>query len=239
VGIKYHRITGKTPHKEPYDPARARERAAVHAGDFLAHRQRQVERLAGAMGGVPPVVVSPYDAELFGHWWYEGPQFLEFLVRKVAFDQRTFRLATPGDYLRENPEQQVATPPMCSWGAGGYAAVWLDGSNDWIYRHLHQATARMIALARDYPSPDPLTGRALRQAGRELLLAQSSDWAFILKTGTVVDYAIRRTREHVLRFQRLHDQIRERSIDEGWLARVEARDNLFPEIDHRVWSPAI
>jgi 1,4-alpha-glucan branching enzyme len=239
VGIKYHRITGKTPHKEPYDPVRARERAAVHAGDFLVHRQRQVERLAGAMGDVPPVVVSPYDAELFGHWWYEGPQFLEFLVRKVAFDQKVFRLATPGDYLRENPEQQLGTPPLCSWGAGGYAGVWLDGSNDWIYRHLHKAAERMIALARDYPEPEALARRALNQAARELLLAQSSDWAFIMKTGTMVDYAIRRTREHVMRFTRLHDQIRAGRIDETWLDRVESRDNIFPELDYRTYSPAI
>jgi len=239
VGIKYFRITGKGGHKEPYDPWRARERAAAHAGNFMHNRERQIEHLASQMGGTRPIVVSPYDAELYGHWWYEGPQFIDFLVRKVAYDQKVFRLATPGDYLRENPEQQVATPPLCSWGAGGYAGVWLDGSNDWIYRHLHKAAERMIALARDYPEPDAATRRALNQAARELLLAQSSDWAFIMKTGTMVDYAIRRTREHVLRFTRLHDQIRARKVDHAWLAQVESRDNLFPEIDYRVYSPAI
>jgi 1,4-alpha-glucan branching enzyme len=183
-------------------------------------------------------VVSPYDAELYGHWWYEGPAFLDMLLRKVAHDTRILRLATPGDYLRENPEQQVATPPLCSWGAGGYAGVWLDGSNDWIYRHLHKAAERMIALARDYPHPDPLTTRALNQAARELLLAQSSDWAFIMKTGTMVEYAIRRTKEHLLRFTRLDDQIRAGQIDGNWLAHVEGKDNIFPEIDYRVYRPA-
>src|SRR5512142_2355570 len=161
VGIKYFRITGKTAHKEPYDPGH--------------NRERQIEHLSSRMGGVKPIVVSPYDAELYGHWWYEGPMFIDYLVRKTAFDQRVFRLATPGGYRRENPEQQLATPPLCSWGAGGYAGVWLDGSNDWVYRHLHKAAERMIGLARDFPSPDPLTRRALDQAARELLLAQSSD----------------------------------------------------------------
>ena len=239
LGIKYFRITGKGGNKEPYDPWRARERAAAHAGNFMFNRERQIEHLASRMGDVPPIVVSPYDAELYGHWWYEGPQFIDFLVRKVAYDQRVFRLATPGDYLRESPEQQVSTPPLCSWGAGGYAGVWLDGSNDWVYRHLHKAAERMIALARDYPEPDALTRRALNQAARELLLAQSSDWAFIMKTGTMVDYAIRRTQEHVLRFTRLHDQVRAGSVDPTWLAQVESRDNLFPEIDYRVYSPAL
>ena len=77
----------------------------------------------------------------------------------------------------------------------------------------------------------------LDQAGRELLLAQSSDWAFIMKTGTMVDYAIRRTKEHVLRFTRLHDQLRQKQVDPTWLAQVESRDNLFPEIDYRLWAP--
>jgi 1,4-alpha-glucan branching enzyme len=163
--------------------------------------------------------------------------FIDYLVRKVAFDQRIFRLATPGDYLRENPEQQLATPPLCSWGAGGYAGVWLDGSTDWIYRHLHTATERMIARARDHRDPGPLERRALDQAARELLLAQSSDWAFIMKTGTMVDYAVRRTKEHILRFLRLHDQVRGGNIDEPWLSYAEARNNIFPEIDYRVFRP--
>jgi 1,4-alpha-glucan branching enzyme len=235
VGIKYFRITGKGAHKAPYSPQRAAERAAEHAGNFMFNRQRQIEHLAGTMGGVRPIVISPYDAELYGHWWYEGPRFIDYLIRKVAFDQRTFKLATPGDYLRENPSQQLATPPLCSWGAGGYAAVWLDGTNDWIYRHLHKAAERMIALANEVREPTPLERRALDQAARELLLAQSSDWAFIMKTGTMVEYAIRRTKEHVLRFTRLHDQIRGHRIDEGWLAHVEGKDNIFPEIDHTIY----
>jgi 1,4-alpha-glucan branching enzyme len=238
VGIKYYRITGKTPHKEPYDPHRARERAAQHAGNFMFNRERQIEHLAGRMAGTRPIVISPYDAELYGHWWHEGPMFIDFLVRKVAHDQRIFRLATPGDYLRENPDQQLGAPPLCSWGAGGYAAVWLDGTNDWIYRHLHKAAERMVALAREFPEADGLRLRALNQAARELLLAQSSDWAFIMKTGTMVDYAIRRTKEHVLRFDKLHDQVRSGQLDEGWLSGVESRDSIFPEIDYRVYRPA-
>ena len=237
VGIKYFRITGKTAHKEPYSPQRAAERAASHAGNFMQNREKQIEHLASQMGGVRPMVVSPYDAELYGHWWYEGPAFIDYLIRKTAYDQKVFKLATPGDYLRENQQQQLATPPLCSWGAGGYAGVWLDGSNDWIYRHLHKAAERMIALARDLRQPTPLELRALNQAARELLLAQSSDWAFIMKTGTMVEYAIRRTKEHVLRFTRLHDQLRAKQIDEGWLAHVEQKDNIFPEIDYRVYQP--
>jgi 1,4-alpha-glucan branching enzyme len=238
TGIKYHRITGKTPHKDLYDWETAFRKADQHAANFMWNRERQIEHLASVMGdGRKPVVLAPYDAELYGHWWFEGPVFLEMFIRKAAHDQKVFRLAAASEYLTENPTQQVATPPLSSWGAGGYAGVWLDGSNDWIYRHLHKAAERMIALAKDYPEPTDLERRALNQAARELLLAQSSDWAFIMKTGTMVEYAIRRTKEHVLRFTRLHDQIRSGTIDEGWLAFTEYRDNLFPEIDFRVYKP--
>lgn len=238
IGIKYHRITGKTPHKELYDWEAAFRKADDHAANFMFNRERQIEHLAGVMGSErKPVVLAPYDAELYGHWWFEGPVFLEMFIRKAAHDQKTFQLASASDYLSENPTQQVSTPPLCSWGAGGYAGVWLDGSNDWIYRHLHKAAERMIALARDYNEPTDLERRALNQAARELLLAQSSDWAFIMKTGTMVEYAVRRTKEHVLRFTRLHDQIRSGQIDEGWLGYAEYKDNIFPEIDYRVYRP--
>ncbi|MBJ6764279.1 DUF1957 domain-containing protein [Myxococcaceae bacterium JPH2] len=237
TGFKYYRITGKTNDKRPYEPDVARQRAAVHAGNFLFNRQRQMEYLASRMGGRTPVVVAPYDAELFGHWWFEGPHFIEALLRQAVHARDQVRLVTPSDDLRSHPENQVATPPLSSWGAGGYANMWLDGSNDWIYRHLHHCARKMVALARDFPDTSELRRRALNQAARELLLAQSSDWAFIMKTGTMVDYAVRRTQEHLLRFLRLHDQVRSGAIDEGWLAHVEGRDNLFPELDYRVYRP--
>ncbi|MDI3280595.1 MAG: DUF1957 domain-containing protein [Bacillota bacterium] len=235
TGLKYHRITGRTEHKEPYNPQWAREKAALHAGNFMFNREKQVEYLASVMDRAP-IVVAPYDAELFGHWWFEGPQWLEFLIRKIAYDQETIKLCTPGDYLRLYPRNQLSTPSGSSWGWKGYHEVWLNGSNDWIYRHLHKASQRMIELANAHPSAEGLRGRALRQAGRELLLAQSSDWAFIMKTGTMVQYATRRFQEHIHRFTQLYHQIKEGRIDEPFLARLEGEDNLFPELDYRLWA---
>jgi 1,4-alpha-glucan branching enzyme len=237
TGFKYFRVTGKTRDKLPYEPEVARERASVHAGNFLFNREKQFEWLAGKMEGRTPVVVAPYDAELFGHWWFEGPWFLEALLRKVAREQKTFQLVTASEDLAAHPENQVATPPLCSWGSGGYAGMWLDGSNDWLYRHLHHCARKMVALAQDFPEPSSLLRRALNQAARELLLAQSSDWAFILKTGTTVEYATRRAREHVLGFLRLHDQVRAGQVDEDGLTQLEGAHNLFPELDYRVYRP--
>jgi len=233
TGIKYYRITGDTNYKKPYIPQLAREKAAGHAGNFMFNRQKQVEFLYDFMNK-KPIIISPYDAELYGHWWFEGPEWLDFLIRKLHYDQDTIRMITPSEYLVQHSRNQVVTPSMSSWGYKGYSEVWLQGTNDWIYRHLHEASYRMTELAKKYPNTNGLKQRALNQALRELLLAQSSDWAFIMATGTHVSYAHKRTKEHLLRFTRLYEDIKSDGIDEGWLSDIEYKDNIFPEIDYRV-----
>jgi len=236
TGIKYYRITGKTSHKLPYDPHRAMEKAVEHAGNFMFNRERQAEFLYDYIGRMP-VIVSPYDAELFGHWWYEGPEWINILIRKMVHDQKTVRLITPSEYLTENPTLQVSMPSMSSWGYKGYSEVWLEGSNDWIYRHLHKASERMTEIADRFGNGrgNGLFRRALNQAGRELLLAQSSDWAFIMKTGTMVEYAVKRTQEHLLRFDRLYRDLSENRVDEHYLSTLESVDNIFPDINYEVY----
>jgi 1,4-alpha-glucan branching enzyme len=237
TGIKYHRITGRTDHKEPYNLEWAKAKAASHAGNFLFNREKQIEHLAGLMEGRAPLVVAPYDAELYGHWWYEGPQFLDFLFRKMHFDQNTVKSTTPLEYLQKFPEAQISTPSMSSWGYKGYSEVWLEGSNDWIYRHLHKATKRMILMAnKNRHESDPVRLRMLNQAARELLLAQSSDWAFIMKTRTMVDYAVKRTQDHLLNFRDLWRMVEDRTRNPEYLADLENRNNIFPNIDYRVYA---
>ena len=238
VGIKYHKITGKglgLSDKSWYDPYWAKEKAAEHADNFMFNRERQVEHLHDMMRR-PQIIVSPYDAELFGHWWYEGPWFLDYLFRKTWFDQGTYEMTHLADYLRDNPTQQVAKPSQSSWGYKGFHEYWLNETNAWIYPHLHKAAERMIELAKREPA-DELQWRALNQAARELLLAQSSDWAFIMRTGTMVPYAVRRTRSHLSRFTKLWEDLNEGKVDSGWLVKVEAIDNIFPNINYRVYRP--
>ncbi len=237
TGYKYHRITGRDVplhEKAPYDFGAARERAAVHAGNFLFNRERQVEYLRSKMDR-PPVIVAPYDAELFGHWWFEGPDFLENLFRKMTYDQDYVAPITPSEYLGLHPSNPVATPCPSSWGYKGYGEYWLNGTNDWIYRHMHKLGERMVELARAHPDAQGIRRRALNQAARELLLLQSSDWAFIMKTGTMVPYAVKRVCDHVNRFNGLYDGIKAGALNEPWLRELEERDNVFPTIDYRVY----
>lgn len=238
TGIKYYRITGKTEHKQPYNPEWAKNKAELHAGNFMFNREKQIGFLNEKMDR-PPIVVCPYDAELFGHWWYEGPDWVYFLLKKFYTEQDNVKLVTLSEYMSENPVMQVCAPCPSSWGHNGYNEVWLNGSNDWIYRHLHKAVERMVELADSNRFADGVIRDALNQAARELLLAQSSDWAFIMKTGTMVQYAEKRTKDHIGRFTRLYHDIKERSIDEEWLRYIEYKDNIFPEIDYRVYSNPI
>ncbi|OOP57974.1 MAG: glycoside hydrolase [Candidatus Brocadia carolinensis] len=237
IGIKYYRITGKTDQKEPYCPHKAMERAAEHAGNFLFNREKQIEHLSAVMDR-KPIVIAPYDAELFGHWWFEGPRWIDFLFRKMSSDYKTISLITPMEYLEKYPDNQASTPALSSWGYKGYHEYWLNESNDWIYRHLHKAAERMVELAKTYPQrgENSLQNRALNQAARELLLAQSSDWAFIMKTGDMVEYAVKRTKEHIFRFTKLYDDIRSDKIDAAWLSDIEGKDNIFSDIEYHIYQ---
>ena len=226
TGMKYYRITGKDVEKQPYVPEWAEHKAALHAEHFLGERIRQVRDLSPGMDR-PPVVVAPYDAELFGHWWFEGPRWLDYLVRKTALEQDTIRLSTLSEYLDQWPDNQVATPCLSSWGQNGFSEFWLNGDNDWIYRHLHAAADMMEKLHAAHPRPTGSVARALDQAARELLLAQASDWTFMIHSKSMDEYATRRVKGHLLRFHRLREQINSGVIDEAALQKLESQDNIF------------
>jgi len=237
TGIKYHRITHREglENKDLYNVEEARRRAADHAGNFMFNRQHQARHLRAHMDR-PPVIVAPYDAELFGHWWFEGPDFLDYLFRKLHYDQDDVEPVTLAEYLVRHPRNQAAIPSAGSWGARGYNWVWLDGSNSWVYRHVHAAGEAMTRLARENRGAGGLRRRALDQAARELLLAQSSDWAFLMMTKQSVEFAARRVKAHMARFHRLQSELESGWIDEGWLADLERRDNIFPRIDYGVYG---
>ncbi|MEW6424397.1 MAG: 1,4-alpha-glucan branching protein domain-containing protein [Bacillota bacterium] len=236
TGFKYYRITGEGPlaQKVSYVPEAARARAAEHAGNFIYQRQEQVARLKKQMRR-PPLIIAPYDAELFGHWWYEGPQWLEFLCRKIQ-EQNIIRMVTPAEYLQLYPELQTAELSAGSWGEGGYNLVWLNEANDWLYRHLHRAENKMGELADLAEGACGLEKRALNQAARELLLAQSSDWAFIMRAGTAVQYAEQRFKSHLQNFNTLAEQLEKKQVEEEFLAGLEQLNAVFPALDYRIYS---
>ncbi len=235
TGLKYFRITGSGDRKEPYRPDLADLIASEDARDFSSKRGLQIRHLSGGMDR-KPIIVAPYDAELFGHWWYEGPLWLENLCRAISTGQDGVQMTTPGTYLGDYVDNPVVDLAPSSWGEGGYNEVWLNPSNDWIYRHLHRAETTLVELSDLYPSAEGSVRRTLNQAARELLLAQSSDWAFIIKTGTAVQYAVQRTIDHITRFNRLTSSLAGGKVNEEELTSFEKEDNIFPEIDYNIYS---
>lgn len=253
LGLKYHRITGRDvpqQNKQAYMPASAREKAAEHASHFIQERIKQAYKLRETFEGHPPLVISPYDAELYGHWWYEGPQFIDFFFRKLHYDQSEIEAISPGDFLDSGIPIQVQQPSTSSWGENGYFKVWINEGNAWMYPYQHEAERKMTELANKFASSElehsfnpergtlnsERTKRILNQLARELLLAESSDWAFQIYKGTTVEYSSRRFQSHIHRFDLLAKMLESGDINEELLAEIENRDNIFQEIDYRVYQ---
>jgi 1,4-alpha-glucan branching enzyme len=228
TGLKYHRITGKTDKKLPYMPGEASAQIARDAQDFVRRRRAHLGHLAATMP-VPPVIVSPYDAELFGHWWFEGPEFLEQVFRALA-PHRDIAPITLRAYLERHPAALETTPAASSWGAGGHGEVWVGPEAARFWRHVHHASREVTALVARYHDLDGPRGELLDLAIRELLLLQTSDWPFIIKTNSMVQYAEARLRSHTSRVRRLAQLVAAPSIEEAdltWARDLSARDSFL------------
>ena len=231
TGLKYRRVTGASSIKKAYQREVAIQKAQQHANHFVNARQQQAEWLEDAMDGTLPLFVAPYDAELFGHWWFEGPEWIECVIRNCQPSKSSIYLTNYPDYSKNVPLKQTGTMPYSSWGQNGYGEVWLDPSNDWIYFHLQECATEVWQICKNNKGAVGQRKKALNQLIRELLLAQSSDWPFILKANTVPQYATKRLEAHILNSQKLIKQISQNQIDELELAEMERSNGLFPYMD--------
>jgi 1,4-alpha-glucan branching enzyme len=230
TGIKYHRITGVTEHKEPYNREAALNKAREHAADFVNRCIGRVWWL-GERGMKTPLIVCPYDAELFGHWWFEGIEWLGEVFRRVA-QVDDMRAVSPGDYLDAGGETRPGVPAHSSWGDGGYGEVWGSHQAEWIYPHIFGLNHHLRRLNQRYrDNREPLIKRALLQYERELLLLESSDWPFILHTGTQMGYAKTRLAEHIHACRALKDMLMSGVIDQEYLMQLEWKHPSFNEAD--------
>ena len=235
TGIKYHRITGESDYKEAYDPAAASARTRDHAAHFVYERERQIEDVIPHMDRAP-LIASPYDAELFGHWWFEGQEFIGNIFRELQQRGHNVLPITPLEYLKRYPTNQTVQVNPSSWGDKGYYSVWLNAGNDWIYKHLRFMADNMEKLARKYKD----TGkgdivRGLNQMARELLLAQSSDWAFLITTGTAINFSFQRTKEHISNFMKIYEMVEDHRFDWEFFTAAEGKNDYYPEMDFRVF----
>ena len=194
---------------------------------------------------VPPgqrVVVSPFDTELFGHWWFEGPHWLEQVFQKIH-DHPQIKIATGSQLVEQMGEAPIVELPEGSWGEGGFHYIWFNQDTRWTWGPIHEAEKTMTRLARQLPNLEGWAKKIFTQLGRELLLLESSDWQFLISTAAARDYAEMRFRQHRLDFNFLKDLlnkvIAEQIVEESEMEhyrKICERDSLFEELDPYIWA---
>lgn len=239
-GLQYWRVTGSDVdlgEKQPYEPRQALGRALDQADHFV----NLVTEIAGqhyAQHQDPGLIVSAYDTELFGHWWFEGIEWLKHVLRRLASSEQV-ALTTANDFLERFPPREALVLPESSWGAGGNHWTWRNPETEWIWPLIHGAERKMEQLVLENPSADGWRVQALNQTARELLLLQASDWPFLISTGQAKEYATGRFQQHLARFNRLAAIIESGqfgSDEERFLETTASLDNPFPTIDYRTFA---
>jgi len=236
-GLQYWRVTGARidlAEKDLYHPEWAAKKVQHHADDFA----KLVESLLvgyAEQSGEYGLISANYDTELFGHWWFEGVDWIEGVLRRLA-DSQEVELTTAGGFLKAHPPETAIELPEGSWGAGGTHFVWDNTDTHWMWPMIHEAEEKMAALVASYPEPSESAIAVLNQAARELLLLQSSDWPFLVTTGQAREYATQRFLQHVERFNTLESSLREGTPDETFAAWCWEKDNIFPDIDYRWYA---
>ena len=237
-GMQYWRIGGPDVdlgRKPTYVPERAQERVRDHARHFVGLVDELIRNYHDATGEYG-IIASNYDTELFGHWWFEGVDWLKEVLRGIA-ELDSVDLTTASGFVDAHSPEDVMSLPESSWGMGGNHFTWMNVDTEWMWTPIHAAESRMEALVEQYPDAGGDMLDVLNQAARELLLLESSDWPFLVTTGQAKEYATQRFTEHVDRFNSLAD-IAERGgelapDEREMLSALAERDNPFSMIDYR------
>ena len=236
TGYKYWAITSKSAvEKKFYDFDKAKAKVLLHSDNFLYHIRRRGLALSAETDEIPTYTIC-FDADLFGHRWFEGIEFIKNILLSDT-SKTGINFTTPSECLNYVFETERGYFNECSWGRGGFSDVWLDGSNAWIYRHTHKAIERMQELAFRFPNQSSLKARFLNQAAREVVLAMASDWPYILYDKTSVGYAEKRLRNHVGSFNVVYSNMCKNAVNTEWLIKAERRNAIFPDIDYNIFLP--
>ncbi|MBR1907442.1 DUF1957 domain-containing protein [bacterium] len=241
-GMQYWRITSSTTDlgdKMLYDPVLAHNKVCENSDHYTHLIENLLRDYKNSHDGKEGLVMVSFDTELFGHWWFEGVEFIKQVIEKLHDYHKDVEMLTAGAYVKKYPPKEAIQIPESSWGQGGHFYVWMNHLTEWMWPIIHSCEKRIIEIADRYEEKpeDKLLLRALSQLARENLLLQSSDWPFLITTWQAKDYATDRFREHVARFETIADMIDSGNIDEDKLREIEEIDNCFADIDYRVYLP--
>ena len=240
-GMQYWRIGGPgvdLGEKPVYEPDRAAERVADHARHFVGMVEDLLQRF-NEDSGKYGIIASNYDTELFGHWWFEGVDWIKQVLRGLAASEHA-DLTTASRYIEQHAPERVLALPESSWGMGGNHFTWMNVDTRWMWGPINEAEQEMEALVDAQPNATGDQLRVLNQAARELLLLESSDWPFLVTTGQAKEYAEKRFTEHTDRFHWLAGIAKRNgaltAAERQELEEMEERDNPFPQIDYRQFA---
>lgn len=237
TGFRYwSRRARSTDESALYEPDKAFGRISLQADDFLARRAEVLDKASAFLENSPVTQVLAFPASFFGQTWYEGISWLETVFRKNSGLNAPFTFALPSHRVQYKYGETAITPCFSSWTDSGYAEEVLNSNNDWMYPYIRKATERMIDLAERFPDDTGLKERSLNMAARELLLAQSMDWATIMNESDRSEYARWRFEESVHAFTVVYESLGSNFISTEWLTTTEKKHNLFPEMNYRVFS---
>ncbi len=247
-GLRYWKITGPKVdlgYKHMYFPDDVPGKIYAHAQHFcnqVRSRLWDYHHRTGRFG----VVCANFDAELFGHWWFEGPQFIRDVILELNKDEN-IDLLTAEQFLHHHPPDKTVSLPEGSWGEEGDHRVWTNDKINWMWDIEYRCEATFGRATCDLPwQTTPQVQDLLKKAGRELLLLQASDWQFIITRGQAIDYGIKRFMLHVSRFETLVDLAEKVAADSAYLGKLtevelleikdaEMHDIIFPDIDLNWW----
>ncbi|MGA1865172.1 MAG: 1,4-alpha-glucan branching protein domain-containing protein [bacterium] len=236
---RYWRITDRTldmDYKTLYYPQEVkRERIPQHAGHYKwLIKKSLMDHFKDT--GRASLIVTAFDSELFGHWWFEGPTWLYQLLKWINSDPE-INLSTCSEYMARQSPQNLIHLPESSWGKGYDSSTWINRDVEWVWERLYWAELEMGYLANDlsHREDEPLKS-ILTQAVRELLIVQASDWEFMITNWSTKDYAERRVVEHHSDFKRLVKMAWSYAMgngiskdDEKFLKECKIRDPIFTE----------
>ncbi len=213
-GLKIFRITGNDKPKEYYNDKEAMEIVRIHSDDFINKIRERANSVRPHIKKTP-VFTLPFDAELFGHWWYEGPEFLKQIIKKISASG-DIELADPSEMQNETLEAVI--PSECSWGREGFFKSWTNPECSWIYPELAHLDLRYRNISADWNA-------ASFQALKEILLASASDWTFLISNDTSRNYGKLRLSEHINAAKNIIEGIETGKADDGFLTE---RNALYP-----------
>ena len=238
TGLKPARVTGRNVApdvKAPYDPQRADRAVDGHVADFVDLVRRRLIEESERIGR-PAHVIAAFDTELFGHWWYEGPSWLERVL--TALPEAGVRVGTLGDALSSGLIGTAVDLPASSWGSGKDWQVWsgpkvadLVQLNAEVVETALSTVDKALAQTDTAPTRDPVADQILR----ETLLTVSSDWPFMVSKDSAADYARYRAQLHAHATREIADALASGRRDtavrlaRGW----NAADGLFGALDAR------